>query len=86
MMDCQCDGNGPQFNEKFLKAQKRLLGDSISVVDPDPEKVATELLVILHDETRYQEMGQIGIERMGPTGGIGRMSNLILKHIGLLDN
>ncbi|AZR73945.1 hypothetical protein BBF96_11410 [Anoxybacter fermentans] len=75
-------GNGPQFNKKFVKAQKKLLGDSISVVEPDPKKVATELLVILHDRERYEKMGRIGQERMGPRGGISRMSELILKQLG----
>ena len=74
-------GDGPQFNEKFVKAQKRLLGDSISVVEPIPEKVATELLVILHDDSRYQAMGDVGKERMGPPGGIDRMTNLMLEHM-----
>lgn len=76
-------GEGPQFNRKFLQAQKKLLGDSISVVEPVPEKVAEELLVILHDQYRYAEMGAIGQERMGPKGGIGRMSELILQQLGL---
>ncbi|MCK4257798.1 MAG: lipid-A-disaccharide synthase-related protein [Halanaerobiales bacterium] len=74
---------GPQFNEKFVKAQKKLLGDSISVVELNPEKVAEELLMILYDKERYQKMGKIGIERMGPKGGIHRMSKLILEQLGL---
>lgn len=76
-------GEGAQFNKKFVKAQKKLLGDSISVVEPDPEKVAAELLMILHAQETYDSMGQIGRERMGPTGGINRMNRLILQELGL---
>ncbi len=75
--------DGAQFNKKFVKAQKKLLGDSISVVEPIPEKIAEELLVILYDQDKYQRMAKIGEERLGPKGGIHRMSTLILEQLGL---
>lgn len=74
--------SGAQFNQKFVNAQKKLLGDSISVVKPLPEKIAAEVLVILSDQERYQMMAQVGMERMGPKGGIGRMAEIILDLIG----
>lgn len=74
-------GEGPQFNRKFLAAQKKLLGDSIAVVESDPVRIAEELMTIMHNSPRYEMMGQIGRERMGPTGGIGRMSELILRQL-----
>lgn len=74
-------GEGPQFNRKFLAAQKKLLGDSIAVVEPEPTQVAAELLAIVDDTSRYEQMGAIGRERMGPTGGVGRMAELILNEL-----
>ncbi len=74
-------GAGPQVQKSFIKAQKKLLDDSISVVEPIPEKIATEILVILHDIERYQKMGQIGKERMGPRGAIERMVETILEEL-----
>lgn len=76
-------GTGTQFTEAFMRAQKKLLGDSIAIFDPDPEQVAQGLLDILHDPARYKAMGEVGRERMGPTGGISRMSDLILKEFFL---
>lgn len=74
-------GGGPQFNRKFLATQQKLLGGSIAVVEPDPAGIAGALTAILHNPSLYAEMGRIGRERMGPTGGIGRMSELVLSEL-----
>lgn len=74
---------GAQFNQKFIAAQKRLLGDSITVVEAIPEKVAQEVLLILADPKRYQRMAQIGRVRMGPRGGIQQMVDHIVEKLTL---
>lgn len=70
---------GAQFNQKFMRAQQKLLGESLAVVEAIPEKIAQEVLMILADEKRYQKMARIGKERMGPQGGILQMADHILE-------
>ncbi|HEX7713396.1 MAG TPA: lipid-A-disaccharide synthase-related protein [Bacillota bacterium] len=70
-------GRGPQFTAKFLRTQKRLLGDSISVTDREPSASALELARILNDPARREAMARIGRERMGPTGGAARIAAAI---------
>lgn len=74
-------GRGPQFTEKFLKIQKKLLGDSISVVPRQPEKVAQELLNILINQSVREKMACIGRERMGQPGGTERIVTEILASL-----
>lgn len=70
-------GRGPQFTAKFVRTQKRLLGDAISVVDREPSAVARELARILNDPARREAMARTGRERMGPTGGAARIAAAI---------
>lgn len=67
-------GRGPQFTEKFVRIQKRLLGDSISVQKRDPSAVARELLQILTDGAKREYMAEIGRERMGEPGGAEKIA------------
>lgn len=72
-------GPGIQFNPRFLKAQKRLLGDAVAVAPPDPAAVAAEAAAILADDARRQRMGAAGRARMGPPGAADRMAAVILR-------
>lgn len=63
----------------YRMRQKRLLGDSISVVGKDSIKIATEVSDILNNKERYKKMAQIGVERMGPAGGSDKMADYILS-------
>lgn len=72
-------GPGVQFGPRFLRAQKRLLGDALAVVAPDPEAVAAEVRLILQDEARRARMAAIGRERMGPPGAAARMAAAIAR-------
>lgn len=58
-----------QYNERFLRGQKKLLGECLAVVEADPLVVAREALGILEDRPRYRRMARCGAERMGPKGG-----------------
>jgi uncharacterized protein (TIGR03492 family) len=71
-------GDGPQFTQAFAEVQKRLLGDSISAMPRDPERVAREVLAILNDGQRYANMQRIGKERMGEPGASRRMASAII--------
>jgi uncharacterized protein (TIGR03492 family) len=74
-------GRGPQFTRKFVRTQKKLLGDSISVVESGPETVAKELLAILRDDARRARMAGIGRERMGEPGAVQRITAAIISII-----
>jgi uncharacterized protein (TIGR03492 family) len=67
-------GRGPQFSQKFARIQKRLLGDAVSLVDREPVIIARELLKIITDASRREQMGRIGQERMGPPGGAHKIA------------
>ncbi len=62
-------GRGPQFSEKFAQMQKRLLGEAVSLVAREPRVVAQEILNILTNADRREQMGKVGRERMGEPGG-----------------
>ncbi len=72
-------GRGTQYTEKFARTQKKLLGDSLSLVDRDPDIAAREILNILCDRSRRERMAEIGRERMGGPGGAQRIAAEILK-------
>ncbi|HEY8417953.1 MAG TPA: lipid-A-disaccharide synthase-related protein [Limnochordales bacterium] len=72
-------GPGVQFGPRFLRAQKRLLGDALAVVPPDPHAVAAEAAAILQDESRRAHMGAVGRGRMGPPGAARRMAADIVR-------
>ncbi len=58
-----------QYNARFLKSQKKLLGENLAVVQAEPAVVAGEALGILKDRARYGRMSRCGIARMGSKGG-----------------
>ena len=73
-------GRGPQFSDKFVKIQKRLLGDSISLVKREPSVTAGEILKILTDASIKEKMGAIGHERMGEPGGARKIALQIKEY------
>ncbi len=74
-----CPGTGPQFTERFLWGQARLLGDAVAKVERDPVALATEALAILQDPERYRAMAARGRERMGEPGATVRMVEIIAQ-------
>jgi uncharacterized protein (TIGR03492 family) len=70
-------GKGPQFNERFALAQKKLLGGSVKLLEYNPEKIALALLDILNNKNLYKEMSRKGKERMGGTGAIKKIVEII---------
>lgn len=74
------DSSGRENLGWYRKRQKGLLGDSISVVQKDKVSVAREVFAILNDRVRYERMGEIGYERMGPAGAADRIAAYIIDH------
>lgn len=72
-------GPGVQFGPRFLRAQKRLLGEALAVTPPDPRAVAAEAAALLSDESRRARMAAAGRARMGPPGAAARMAAAIVQ-------
>lgn len=72
-------GRGVQFTRKFLDTQKRLLGEALLPVIPDPLAVASEVLALLGDPARRRRMAEAGRSRMGPPGGTGRVAEYLAR-------
>lgn len=70
-------GRGFQYNARFARAQKELLGEALALKPNDPLKIAEEAWSILNDKTRYQYMAQAGIARMGEAGAIEKIAHEI---------
>jgi len=77
-------GPGVQFNRRFLRAQKRLLGDAVAVAPPQPAAVAAEAAAILQDEGRRRRMAEAGRARMGPPGAARRMADAIARLLAVV--
>ena len=76
-------GEGSQFTEKFALAQRSLLGKSVSLIERDPQKIASKVKFVLNNKEVYNTMSRIGKKRMGKTGGIKAMVDIIIKYLNL---
>jgi hypothetical protein len=65
-------GAGPQFTPAFAEAQTRLLGESVTLLPPDPARVAAEARALLADPDRLARIAANGRARMGPPGASAR--------------
>lgn len=74
-------GRGAQFNYKFAKAQKELLGDSLLLLDRNSDKIASEALSILYNRKRAAAMSKEGRLRMGKPGASGKITKIILSYL-----
>jgi len=73
-------GRGSQYSKKFARAQKQLLGRSLSLVNRDKRRIAEEVWEILEDKGRYSQMSHEGIKRMGKGGAVARIISYLLKN------
>jgi uncharacterized protein (TIGR03492 family) len=73
------DSAGSEKLGWYRLRQKGLLGDSLAITRRDSEDVAIEALDILNNQQKYDSMAKIGIERLGPPGGAGRMAEAIYQ-------
>jgi len=71
-------GRGSQYNKKFAKAQKELLGDSLILINSNDAKViAKEAKALLNNPEKMKKMGEIGQKRMGKTGAIEKIAQYV---------
>lgn len=79
-------GRGAQFTRGFARAQKRLLGDGVCLVESsDPVEVASEIEDILFDPDRYCRMSRAGVARMGQPGAVARFAEYVRSMDGGAD-
>jgi len=71
-------GDGASREDWYRMRQRRLLGDALLVLPPEPERAAGELDALLGDEARLARMRAAGPERMGPPGGAAAIARAIL--------
>ncbi|MDI3279741.1 MAG: lipid-A-disaccharide synthase-related protein [Bacillota bacterium] len=73
-----CVTSGRQYNQRFAKRQKKLLGEALLLVpQPDPRRMAAELWKVLQSPVVYRQMAEAGRARMGPPGGAARVAEEI---------
>jgi uncharacterized protein (TIGR03492 family) len=70
-------GQGPQFTPIFAKAQARLLGKSLILVE-QPAQVASTLETLLRDRDRLERIAENGKRRMGLPGAAERIAHCLL--------
>jgi uncharacterized protein (TIGR03492 family) len=70
-------GAGPQFTPRFAEAQTRLLGASVTLVEPAHLVKAVELL--LNDPDRLQLIRANGSRRMGSPGAAIRIAERLMQ-------
>ncbi len=74
-------GKGPQITKKFLDAQKRLLGQSLFAMPPEPRLVAKKIIEVLKDKELLKSIEENGKIRMEGRGSIDKIVNKIYQYI-----
>lgn len=74
-----CPGQGPQFTEAFVAAQKRLLGDAVLVTESSPDALAKQVMEVLTNKDLYRHMSEEGRRRMGKPGAAERAAAYCLS-------
>ncbi len=72
---------GPQYLDAFAKAQRRLLGPGLILVNPDGPEIAAAVRRTLTDTAFLETALQVGPERMGVPGGALRLAKEVLEII-----
>lgn len=73
-------GEGPQFTDIFAKAQTRLLGSSIILLEK-PEEVASTIPSLLQNSKRLQQIAENGRRRMGTPGAAARIARCLQEKL-----
>lgn len=73
-------GKGPQFTPAFAEAQRRLLGNSLILVE-HPEKVVAAVKSLLRHSRRLKSIAKNGRRRMGEPGASHRIAESIMRSL-----
>ncbi len=72
---------GPQYTPLFAEAQKRLLGEALTLTAPNPEALARGVLELLASEERRERARAAGKAAMGEPGAAARIALDIHQHL-----
>ena len=73
-------GRGPQFTRGFADRQSRLLGGAVRTCASEQE-LGQRLAQLLKDPLLRQEMGRMGRQRMGPSGGSDAIARAVISQL-----
>jgi uncharacterized protein (TIGR03492 family) len=73
-------GKGPQYTPAFAKAQSKLLGPSLILVE-QPEETANVIISIRHDSQRLQKIAANGQYRLGKPGAAQRIAEYLWTNL-----
>ena len=65
---------GPQYTRRFAERQKRLLGDALTLVEPDPKAVADAVRRLWDEGPARRRAIEAGRERIGPPGALPKIA------------
>jgi len=75
-------GRGSQYNRKFARAQKELLGEALLFIGQrNFPSIAAQTWQLLKNPAKMKEMSTIGPKRMGETGAIEKISAFIKEQL-----
>lgn len=72
-------GEAPERMQWYRMRQKRLLGDALLVLAPQPQEFATEVVRLIDDPARMAHMADTGRRRMGSPGGAQEVAHKALS-------
>jgi uncharacterized protein (TIGR03492 family) len=73
---------GPQFTKNFARAQKRLLGAGLTLLEQaNPQIIAATARALRNDAAKLEAVKKAGFERMGSPGGSRRVAQEILARV-----
>jgi len=70
-----------QVKKAFMRHQKKLLGDSLIIVSPEPHIISEEILKLFSNHSLREKLGEDGKNNMGERGGISRITDYIINKI-----
>ena len=72
-------GEAPEKMQWYRMRQKRLLGDALLVLPPQPQLFAAEVVRLVDDPQRVAHMADTGRRRMGSPGGAQAVAHKALS-------
>ena len=76
-------GRGAQFNFKFAKGQKELLGNSLLLLPRDSQMIANSAITLIYNKRGIASMAHEGRKRMGRPGASRKIAKIVQKEIGI---
>lgn len=69
--------------DRFIRTQKRFLGEGMDVVEAAPDAIAEALIAVLLDERRRRRMSVDAKRRIGRPGAVTSITELVCRDLGV---